>query len=52
MSPVIGHALFWLGPVAVFPVVILMLWFTVVLMEWFEKSTGISLRTRSSRKSG
>ena len=52
MSPVLGQALSWLGAIALFPVVVLMLWFTVVLMEWFEKSTGIPLRTRSSRKSG
>ena len=52
MSPALSHILLWVGPVALFPVVVLALWFTVVLMEWFEKSTGISLRTRSSRKSG
>ena len=50
--PALGHVLSWVGPVALFPVVFLVLWFTVVLMEWFEKSTGLSLRTRSSRKSG
>lgn len=49
VSPTLGVVLTWAGPL---PLVFVVLWLTVFLMELFEKTTGISLRTRSSRKSG
>lgn len=49
MNPVLGTVLTWVGPV---PVVFAVGWSTVFLMERFERITGISLRTRSSRKMG
>ena len=36
----------WVGTL---PWVILWLWLTVTLMDYFEKMTGISLRTKSAR---
>ena len=49
VSPTLGVVLTWAGPL---PLVIVVGWLTLFLMNLFEKATGISLRTRSSRKSG
>ena len=46
MNPTLVVVLVWAGPL---PLVIVVLWFTMFLMELFEKTTGIHLRTRSSR---
>ena len=49
VSPALGVVLAWGGSL---PLVIVVGWLTLLLMDMFEKTTGISLRTRSSRKSG
>ncbi len=47
MNSTLVVVLKWAGPL---PLVIVILWLTLFLMNLFEKATGISLRTRSSRK--
>ena len=49
VSPALAVVLAWGGPL---PLVIVVMWLTLLLMDLFEKTTGMSLRTRSSRKSG
>jgi|OM-RGC.v1.031732026 TRAP-type C4-dicarboxylate transport system permease small subunit len=49
VSPTLGVVLTWVGPI---PLVLAVGWSTLFLMDLFEKTTGISLRTRSSRTSG
>ena len=49
VNPALGVVLAWGGSL---PLVILVGWMTLLLMDMSEKTTGISLRTRSSRKSG
>ncbi len=48
VSPTLGVVLIWAGPL---PLVIVVGWSTLLLMDLFEKTTGLSLRTRSVRKS-
>ena len=48
VSPTLGIVLTWAGPL---PMVMVVIGMTVWMMELFEKTTGISLRTRSSRTS-
>ena len=45
-SPSLGAVLLWAGPL---PLVIVVGWLTLFLMDLFERSTGISLRTKSAR---
>jgi hypothetical protein len=42
-----GLVFLWVGPL---PLVIIVMWLTVFLMDLFEKTTGTSLRTKSIRK--
>tara|TARA_Y100001968_G_C18729118_1_gene423652 strand:- start:55 stop:333 length:279 start_codon:yes stop_codon:yes gene_type:complete len=46
MNRTIAGIALWVGAL---PWVVLWLWLTVTLMECFEKVSGISLRTKSSR---
>ncbi|MDG2201710.1 MAG: hypothetical protein P8K80_11090 [Phycisphaerales bacterium] len=46
-SPTLGLVLLWVGPL---PLVIVVGWLTLFLMNLFEKTTGTSLRTKSARE--
>jgi TRAP-type C4-dicarboxylate transport system permease small subunit len=46
-SPTLGLVLFWVGPL---PLVIVVGWLTLFLMNAYERTTGTSLRTKSARE--